>query len=281
MKKRLALLKINQLKVLKESLSKPFDSLKELHTIKPKPTPGEWLYLYDEDGITTKQYKNSNVTRPNKHSKIFICELGEFVGNKRKILNDTMLYISAFFGLPTQIHSKINFEDVPNKVIRPDGDNKQILTTWVLKQLKKNIPIDSQSYVAFTTYDLYPDDGWNFVFGEAHLSNRTGVWSIFRFGDENKEYKLCLKRTIATAAHEILHTYGMDHCIGYECLMNGSNSLEESDKQPMWLCPQCLEKLCWNSNLNPKQRYRKLIKVCDQLGFQKESIFFSDSLDLL
>jgi len=153
------------------------------------------------------------------------------------------MYIQAFFGLPTQLYSKINFTDIPKTAYRYDEANIQIQTGWVLKRLKKNLPEGTQSYIAFSSYDLYPDDNWNFVFGEASLKNRTGVWSIFRNGNPDKEYQLCLKRTIATAVHEIGHTYGIEHCIGYECLMNGSNSMEESDKQVMHLCPQCLNKL--------------------------------------
>lgn len=45
------------------------------------------------------------------------------------------------------------------------------------------------------------------------------------------------------SAHELIHTFGVHHCIYYECLMNGSNNLDEADHRPMELCPVDLRKL--------------------------------------
>ena len=278
-RKHIAKLKRHQQRVLSETLREPICDLEDLHVQKPLPKPGEWLYIYDEHGETFREYKKSKPHKAAKDSQIYICELGKFECEKKKILMDTIMYIQAFYGRPVVLYSKINFKDIPDRAYRYDGRNIQIQTGWVLKQLKKNIPSDSQSYIAFSSYDLYPDEDWNFVFGEASLKNRTGVWSIFRNGDPKEDYKLCLRRTIATAVHEIGHTYGMQHCIGYECLMNGSNSMEESDEQVMYLCPQCLNKLERNSNLNIKNLYKNLIKVCEKLGFDIEIEFFKKCLD--
>lgn len=43
--------------------------------------------------------------------------------------------------------------------------------------------------------------------------------------------------------HELSHVLYMKHCVLYECLMNGSNLIEEADKKPMALCAVCLRKL--------------------------------------
>jgi len=50
-------------------------------------------------------------------------------------------------------------------------------------------------------------------------------------------------RACKTMSHEISHMFGIRHCIYYECLMNGSNKIEEADVKPAWLCPVCLRKL--------------------------------------
>jgi archaemetzincin len=42
--------------------------------------------------------------------------------------------------------------------------------------------------------------------------------------------------------------------------MNGSNSTEEADSQPLDLCPVCLNKLCWNLGCDPRERYQRLIE---------------------
>lgn len=50
-------------------------------------------------------------------------------------------------------------------------------------------------------------------------------------------------RSMKTACHELCHVLGMTHCPYYECLMNGSNLVNEADKKPFLLCPICLRKL--------------------------------------
>ena len=35
----------------------------------------------------------------------------------------------------------------------------------------------------------------------------------------------------------------IEHCIFYKCLMNGFNSANEGDKNPIDMCPICLRKL--------------------------------------
>ena len=43
--------------------------------------------------------------------------------------------------------------------------------------------------------------------------------------------------------HEIGHMFGVKHCVYYNCAMNGSNHLQESDRRTEHLCPVCLRKL--------------------------------------
>ena len=41
--------------------------------------------------------------------------------------------------------------------------------------------------LAITAFDLWPGPGWNFVFGQASLTERVGVWSMARNGDPDDE----------------------------------------------------------------------------------------------
>lgn len=50
-------------------------------------------------------------------------------------------------------------------------------------------------------------------------------------------------RFLQVMTHEVCHMFGLKHCIWMQCLMNGSNHLEESDRRPPHLCPVCLRKL--------------------------------------
>ncbi|KAG9943722.1 hypothetical protein KCU85_g8492, partial [Aureobasidium melanogenum] len=48
---------------------------------------------------------------------------------------------------------------------------------------------------------------------------------------------LWLERVCRTASHELGHCLGMDHCMYYACIMQGSNSIPEDLRQPPYLCP--------------------------------------------
>ncbi|KAL7813587.1 hypothetical protein V8C44DRAFT_349027 [Trichoderma aethiopicum] len=53
-----------------------------------------------------------------------------------------------------------------------------------------------------------------------------------------------LGRTAVTMAHELCHCLGLDHCAYFACAMQGCGSVGEAQRQPPYLCPVCLEKLC-------------------------------------
>ena len=62
-----------------------------------------------------------------------------------------------------------------------------MLSTYVLDDvLLPDRPRDALAYLAVTARDLWPGDGWNFVFGEANLRARFGVLSIYRNGHPAK-----------------------------------------------------------------------------------------------
>mmetsp|Transcript_23424 Transcript_23424/g.38762 ORF Transcript_23424/g.38762 Transcript_23424/m.38762 type:complete len:97 (+) Transcript_23424:765-1055(+) len=54
---------------------------------------------------------------------------------------------------------------------------------------------------------------------------------------------LALRRALQTLVHESCHLFHLEHCVYYQCVMNGANHLAESDASPMHLCPICLRKL--------------------------------------
>ncbi len=62
-------------------------------------------------------------------------------------------------------------------------------------------------------------------------------------------------------AHEVGHILGMEHCVYYECAMNGANSLDEDDKAPLHLCPVCMAKVKWNTGCDELAREKDIEKV--------------------
>lgn len=160
----------------------------------------------------------------------------------------------------------------------------QVRSRFVLDTIA-NLPLPKDAAVAIclTRYDLYPAEDWNFVFGQASLSRRVGVWSFYRYGDANdtSDFKTVLKRTLKVASHETGHMFSIGHCIRYECDLNGSNSMGETDASPMYYCPDCLEKLSWNIGFELEPHFAGLMDFYKTYGFTEEAQFMQKNLDRL
>jgi archaemetzincin len=270
------------------SLPAPFDRLLPLHTRLPAPQPGDWLAEHHEDGQTYRQYVASRPNRVDHHRRvIYVQPLGEFTELQRKIINLTAEFMGVYFTLPVKVLPDLPLSLIPDEArrIHPSWGDHQILTTYVLEKLMRpRLPADACAMIALTTSDLWPGEGWNFVFGQASLRDRVGVWSIYRNGDpaeSNDAFLLCLKRTLQTATHETGHMFSMAHCTLYECNMCGSNHRAESDRRPLALCPHCLAKLCYATRAEPEERFEQLVKFCRANGLAKEADFWEKSLAAL
>ncbi len=88
-------------------------------------------------------------------------------------------------------------------------------------------------------------------------------------------------RALKVMAHEIGHMFGMQHCIYYECVMNGSNHLAETDRRPMNLCPVCLRKLFHAVGFAPRRRYRELARFFAGHGLETEAAWGQTRADEL
>lgn len=269
-------------------LPSPFNKLLPLHTKLGKPKPGDWLAEHSEPGQTYSEYVAGQPIRPDKtRCSIYILPLGDFDKQQKKIIDETAEFMGVYFQLPVKIQETMSLDRIPAKARRkhPSWGMPQVLSTYVLDEvLRPQLPKDACAYIAFTTSDLWPGKGWNFVFGQASLSERVGVWSIYRNGDPNgsdSERRLCLLRTLKTATHETGHMFSMYHCTFYDCNLCGSNNREEADSQPIWLCPICLAKLCHATGADPAKRYRELAAFCKVHGFEKQQKFYEKSLEML
>jgi archaemetzincin len=178
----------------------------------PTPRPGDWLAEHQEAGQTFAQYVAARPVRKSERLKtIYICQIGEFSRQQEQVLDIACEYLGVVYGVPVKRHHKLALADIPARArrVHPQWGDKQILTTYVLDEiLEKSRPDDALAYLAFTSSDLYPQDDWNFVFGQANLRQRVGVWSIYRFGDPAESepaFQKCLRRTLSTASHETGH----------------------------------------------------------------------------
>ena len=261
------------------------DRLRPLHTPMLPPRPGDWLSQHEEDGQTFAEYIASGPIRATAERHVlYVQPVGDFTVEQRRIVDATADFLGRYFGLPVVVQPDLPSSVIPEHArrVHPSWGMSQILSTYVLHEvLAPRLPEDAIASLALTATDLWPGDGWNFVFGQASLRRRVGVWSMARNGDPSAgedAYRLCLLRTLKTASHETGHMLSIRHCTAYECNMCGSNHQEESDRRPIALCPECVSKVCWSCDAKPAARFQRLIEFCDREGLAKESAFYRRSL---
>jgi archaemetzincin len=151
--------------------------------------------------------------------------------------------------------------------------------------------------IGVTMEDIYSEPDDNFVYGCASMQDGVGIYSFARldplFPDvpENQpcreeEKVLVLKRAISIFIHEVTHLFGLEHCIYYLCLMNGTEHEKEMDKQPLYLCPICLRKLYSlfrreKKNFNVKDMYIGILDLCRKFHFQEDAQWHENRLKLI
>jgi archaemetzincin len=219
---------------------------------------GDWLKSQHEPGQTFEEYIVSNPTLPTAERRtIYIQPIGSFTQPQRNAIRLTADYMRAFYNLPVKLNADRQIGNVPADLKRDTGypKNLQVSTTYFLDKVLPNlIPDDAAAFIAFTNVDLYPEDTWYFVFGQASLENRVGVWSLYRLSEGGNLFE----RTLKISMHEVGHMFGLRHCTKYECLMSGTNNLAETDRRPLDNCPECMAKVAWAMNYDPVERYKNL-----------------------
>jgi archaemetzincin len=253
-----------------------------------RPQPGDWLAVHYEPGQTFDEFVKSKPNRPDKtRNKIYLQPLGEFPKMQVPLNQALKEYASAYFAMQVEMLPVMTLGDRSITTrINTYTRNRQILTSDVLDILKEKLPDDAFCLLAITMEDLYPEDSWNFVFGQASLRERVGVYSFARYdpafyGDKRgKDYeKLILRRSCKVLVHETGHMFGLQHCIFFRCVMNGSNHLKESDSRPMCLCPVCLRKLQYSIGFDVIARYGSLYRFYRQVGFDDDARWIAHRLE--
>ena len=171
----------------------------------------------------------------------------------------------------------------------PDSKHLQVCVDSNLMQLRRLIPADAICMIGLTMLDLYGEESDLFVAGMAAGNQRVAIFSLFRYDPSlnfsiqnwyeiekdnetppEQRQSIMLQRGCKLLVHEICHLLGIDHCIFYECCMNGSGHLTEDFRQPMHLCPVDLHKLKHLVGFDILDRYRALGSFYHAHGFEEE-----------
>src|SRR5262245_9408549 len=246
----------------------------------PTPEPNDWLAAHREAGQTFEEFRRSYPNRPgSKWRIIYLQPLGEFSAQQSPSLEKLREYAAAFFQMEVKVLTTrtVDAGGFTSRTNSMTG-RRQILTEDVLYWLKGKLPADAFCLVAITMEDLYPVPSWNFVFGQASLTDRVGVYSFARYdpvfygqarGQHHQD--LLLRRSLKVLTHETGHIFGLAHCVYFRCVMNGSNHLQESDRRPLHLCPVCLRKLQFSVGFDVVKRYQDLARFDQQAGIADEA----------
>ena len=246
----------------------------------PEPRPGDWLAVHHERGQTFEEFKASQPNRPTQNQHIiYLQPLGDLAPEHSPSNDKLREFAAAFFAMEVKVLPPVKIDGSTFVTRRnPTTNNPQILTGDVLNFLKVRIPADAFCILAVTMEDLYPEPSWNFVFGQASVRERVGVYSFARYdpafyGEPRApDYEtVLLRRSCKVLAHETAHMFGLAHCTHFNCLMNGSNHLAEADRRPLHLCPVCLRKLQWSIGFDLLKRYSALEGVDRANGFTDEA----------
>jgi archaemetzincin len=248
--------------------TRQMETIRPLFTKKGPPAADDWLAAHKESGQTFAQYRAIDPNRPTaERTKIYLQPIGEGDENRNRVITVLREFMQLIFGLEVVLQPVLSLENFPAAAQRNNGftGQRQLLSTHILDGiLKPNRPKDAVAVLAITHVDLWPGKGWNFVFGQASLGERVGVWSTARMGDPVKEATLFLRRVLQVAVHETGHMFGIKHCTAYECCMNGANHQGESDRAPLVFCCECDAKLWWACSLKPGPRAKQLTAFAEK-----------------
>lgn len=241
---------------------------------------GDWLESHQESGETFEEYIRSDPVLPTPERKtVYIQPIGSFTDSEKEVIRQTADYMRAFFNLPVILGDARPIGKVPDSMTRTIFPNdRQIRTSYFLEDVLPGLlPEKAAALICLTNFDLYPEETWAYVFGQASLDRRVGVWSLWRLQNRRgrPDKKLFLTRTLKIAMHETGHMFSMRHCTKYECLMSGTNNLLETDRRPIDVCPECMAKIAWAMKYDPADRYRALSGFWRRQGAVAEAEKFS------
>ena len=280
---------IGSLEGLPPTLIRAFDPHTHFEPIH-QPGPQDWLSVHPESKQTFEQYLKHGFIQPDgQRHTIYFQPIGNFPKDRSPSLKALKEFATAYFSLKVKILPALSVEEqkLTNR-INPYTKKRQILTHDILKLLRNHLPQDAFCILGITMEDLYPDPNWNFVFGMASIYQRVGVFSFVRYdpcfyGEKRtKRYKeILLRRSCKVLAHETAHMFGVLHCLFFQCIMGGSNHLQEADLRPIHLCPVCLRKLHHNIGFDVVKRYNKLLHFYKRYGFIAEAEWVEKRLNYI
>lgn len=240
------------------------------------PVPGDWRSGPGQNELhqTFAAYKRYRpADEDGKRRTLVLRPVGGCPEHMRPVFQRLEQFLTAYFDRPTRWGRALPF---PRKglrmVISTHGAHAQFPILPSLRILVHSVPKDALAVLGVTCTDLYQKTGNRYLFGYGTLHHRAGICSVARMYPvlhakaDRVSRSIGLLRSFKLIAHETGHMLGLHHCTQSQCLMNGINSLQEVDRQPLHLCPVCLSKLAYHLRFDVRLRYRRLGALLNRMG---------------
>ena len=101
-----------------------------------------------------------------------------------EFLSKLTQYLTAFyFGMKVKMQPPINIKKLKkiNHRINDLTGEIQYNGTQILLHAKKLLPSNAYAMLCLTQFDIFNKEEWNYVFGLADLTGKTGVFSLARY----------------------------------------------------------------------------------------------------
>ncbi len=180
--------------------------------------------------------------------------------------------VSKQISLSLQSKSKKrSFDDISQSVSFPLKVNKrlEIDVFSIFDVIVEYLPSDA--FTALLIVNTPIGEGTKSVYGRA-CGDRVAVVSTVGIATKRELY--------AIIVHEMLHTFGVDHCESFACIMNPCSS--DTCESTLELCPAELGKLCCvEEGLNVTERWRVLEVFCRSEGWTADADWYAKRLSFI
>ena len=248
-----------------------------------EPVYGDWLDSHKEKGQSFEQFiKTKHVVPTTEKNVIYLQPIGKFDSLQARQIELVRQYLQLFFQLETKVLDNVSNDIIPQKARRiGDMGQEQFLAGYILNDVLKDEEHDKGvALMAITEMDLYPKPEWNYVFGLASYRDRIAVSSIHRM-QKDADFNLSLERLLKICSHEIGHMFGLHHCIVANCVMNGTNSMAETDSHFIRLCSLCQRKLNSGFKYDNLKRLKELEKYFKENNLEEGLALMKKDLEKL
>lgn len=154
-------------------------------------------------------------------------------------------FISDLIHNNFDLNTEIITADISSELFY-DISRKQYYSTKILEYFLKKYGKTFYKIIVLTEHDLYVPV-LSFIFGEAQLNGTIAIASSHRLYQEfyglQPNDELLYQRFGKEVLHELGHTYGLKHCIDWNCVMHASSSVDEIDIKGNKFCTMCLERI--------------------------------------